>query len=526
MFYQKIDLRKLYEQMDEPVSMDGDPGIVNSLEGGEPQAAEEFPTEEEMAKKEAVDIAKGRAYAFPVSEEAYSQLNDLIAKGSGDWMSKEPLKLIQDGRGGKAATMMAGGQEKPVYLMVRLSQSKGDAKAKPLNLEAEDRIYVALLTSPENLTSYLDTASNIDKHIRLSVLTPLMKAGKNVEHTIEMWKDFQAEEQLDVAGQEEVPNVAGDDVANMAQDSPGLAAQLDLPESVNYRKRYVNGKWTRVNEAETRYEGPRGEDVTTEWQTSGSKPEAKPEAASGSKPEAKPEAAPISIKDFEEVIKTGKVLKVGRSGDAVKALQRFLRIEDDGKFGPATKAAVIKFQKDRGLKPDGIVGKNTVGAIEKAQAEQNQVMKLKPKTLDKIETPKLEPKKVEPVKSPGVQEEEPDIDNMSQDELEAELKKAEDELAAAKGGVKQARKERREDRREDRRERREDRREDRKERKDARKERREDRREDRKEEKLRKKIERLRRRTGRKEDKADKIVGESKVYSFEEFVKSVNGLQH
>ena len=514
MFYQKIDLRKLYEQMDEPVSMDGDPGIVNSLEGGEPQAAEEFPTEEEMAKKEAVDIAKGRAYAFPVSEEAYSQLNDLIAKGSGDWMSKEPLKLIQDGRGGKAATMMAGGQEKPVYLMVRLSQSKGDAKAKPLNLEAEDRIYVALLTSPENLTSYLDTASNIDKHIRLSVLTPLMKAGKNVEHTIEMWKDFQAEEQLDAASQEEVPNVAGDDVANMAQDSPGLAAQLDLPESVNYRKRYVNGKWTRVNEAETRYEGPRGEDATTKWQTS------------GSKPEAKPEAAPISIKDFEEVIKTGKVLKVGRSGDAVKALQRFLRIEDDGKFGPATKAAVIKFQKDRGLKPDGIVGKNTVGAIEKAQAEQNQVMKLKPKTLDKIETPKLEPKKVEPVKSPGVQEEEPDIDNMSQDELEAELKKAEDELAAAKGGVKQARKERREDRREDRRERREDRREDRKERKDARKERREDRREDRKEEKLRKKIERLRRRTGRKEDKADKIVGESKVYSFEEFVKSVNGLQH
>ena len=93
MFYQKIDLRKLYEQADEPVSMDGDPGIVDSLEGGEPQAAEEFPTEEEMIKKEAVDIAKGRAYAFPVSEETYAQLNDLIAKGSGDWMSKEPLKF-------------------------------------------------------------------------------------------------------------------------------------------------------------------------------------------------------------------------------------------------------------------------------------------------------------------------------------------------------------------------------------------------------------------------------------------------
>jgi hypothetical protein len=479
--------------------MNGDPGIVDSLEGGEPQAAEEFPMEEEMIKKEAVDIAKGRAYAVPVSEETYAQLNDLIAKGSGDWMSKEPLKLIQDGRGGKAATMIVGGQEKPVYLMVRLSQSKGDAKAKPLNLEAEDRIYVALLTSPENLKNYLETASNIDKHIRLSVLTPLMKAGKNVEHTIEMWKDFQDVEQMDVASQEEVPNVAVDDVESIAQDSPGLAAQLDLPESVNYRKRYVNGKWTKVNERETRFEGPRGEDAVTKWQTS------------DSKPEDKPKSAPISIKDFEEVIKTGRVLKVGRSGEAVKALQRFLRIEDDGKFGPATKAAVVKFQKDNGLKPDGIVGKNTVGAIEKAQAEQNQVMQLEPKKVDKIEAPKLEPKTIEPIKSPGVQEEEPDIKNMNRDELEAELKRVEAELEDSKGDVKDARKERREDRREDRRERREERRE------------------DREEEKLRKKIENARKKAERKKKRAGKIRGntsESKIYDFDEFVKSINGLQH
>jgi hypothetical protein len=53
------------------------------------------------------------------------------------------------------------------------------------------------------------------------------------------------------------------------------------------------------------------------------------------------------------------VLKMGDNGEDVKTLQAALRIVADGDFGPATKAAVVAFQKKEKLYPDGIVGKNT-----------------------------------------------------------------------------------------------------------------------------------------------------------------------
>ena len=53
------------------------------------------------------------------------------------------------------------------------------------------------------------------------------------------------------------------------------------------------------------------------------------------------------------------VLKMGDSGDEVKRLQKALGIKDDGDFGPATKAAVVAFQKKHKLYADGVVGKNT-----------------------------------------------------------------------------------------------------------------------------------------------------------------------
>ena len=53
------------------------------------------------------------------------------------------------------------------------------------------------------------------------------------------------------------------------------------------------------------------------------------------------------------------VLKMGDAGEDVKALQKALGITADGDFGPATKAAVVAFQKKQKLYADGVVGKNT-----------------------------------------------------------------------------------------------------------------------------------------------------------------------
>lgn len=62
-------------------------------------------------------------------------------------------------------------------------------------------------------------------------------------------------------------------------------------------------------------------------------------------------------------------LRNGSKGFRVKALQYMLNyhvkagLSVDGDFGPATRGAVIKFQKAKGLSQDGIVGKNTWGKL-------------------------------------------------------------------------------------------------------------------------------------------------------------------
>ena len=60
------------------------------------------------------------------------------------------------------------------------------------------------------------------------------------------------------------------------------------------------------------------------------------------------------------------VLKQGSKGDWVKKLQILLKMpvkEQDGDFGPKTKAAVVSFQKTKGLVSDGIVGAYTWKAL-------------------------------------------------------------------------------------------------------------------------------------------------------------------
>jgi hypothetical protein len=57
------------------------------------------------------------------------------------------------------------------------------------------------------------------------------------------------------------------------------------------------------------------------------------------------------------------MLRKGDQGGSVKLLQHLLGITDDGQFGPATKAAVEKFQASHGLTADGLVGPATWKAL-------------------------------------------------------------------------------------------------------------------------------------------------------------------
>lgn len=63
------------------------------------------------------------------------------------------------------------------------------------------------------------------------------------------------------------------------------------------------------------------------------------------------------------------ILKVGSQGEEVTILQRKLRglgyhLVVDGDFGPGTRNAAVHFQREHGLKPDGIVGPKTAAAID------------------------------------------------------------------------------------------------------------------------------------------------------------------
>lgn len=70
------------------------------------------------------------------------------------------------------------------------------------------------------------------------------------------------------------------------------------------------------------------------------------------------------------VVRKIRNLKLGSKGADVREVQEMLRDlgyynkSVDGVYGPATRRAVIRFQKDHGLKADGIVGKITLKALQ------------------------------------------------------------------------------------------------------------------------------------------------------------------
>ena len=66
----------------------------------------------------------------------------------------------------------------------------------------------------------------------------------------------------------------------------------------------------------------------------------------------------------------------GSRGDQVAALQEALTLlgykpgKADGAYGPQTRKAIIAFQKDHNLEPDGIVGPKTAKLINKELAKR------------------------------------------------------------------------------------------------------------------------------------------------------------
>ncbi|MCB9771077.1 MAG: peptidoglycan-binding protein [Candidatus Omnitrophica bacterium] len=70
--------------------------------------------------------------------------------------------------------------------------------------------------------------------------------------------------------------------------------------------------------------------------------------------------------------KNDEILRVKVSAEKVQEALKtagYYKGNVDGKLGTGTKAAITKFQKDHGLKADGIVGERTWGELKRASGE-------------------------------------------------------------------------------------------------------------------------------------------------------------
>ena len=69
-------------------------------------------------------------------------------------------------------------------------------------------------------------------------------------------------------------------------------------------------------------------------------------------------------------------LKRGSRGELVKRVQKALCLIPDGIFGPITEEAVIAFQREHGLKADGIVGLATMARLLKLRKSRRNITEI------------------------------------------------------------------------------------------------------------------------------------------------------
>jgi peptidoglycan hydrolase-like protein with peptidoglycan-binding domain len=78
-------------------------------------------------------------------------------------------------------------------------------------------------------------------------------------------------------------------------------------------------------------------------------------------------AAPSSSGSVPTYVPPSNLLQRGSSGKRVAHVQRLLGIRHDGRFGPRTRHAVVRFQHQHHLVVDGVVGPKTRAALRRYQ---------------------------------------------------------------------------------------------------------------------------------------------------------------